>query len=95
MPFNDKKEWVNPPVSDFPKSDIVLGCTESKLEKPLITEKDLYQGYSVCHCGAYKLLQAGFEAEMFLCNRCNEYAAAPFEIFDSGKQKLDAEHLSK
>ena len=59
------------------------------------TDKELDQGYSICFCGAYKLHQAGFEAEMYQCASCKEMVAAPFEIFDKDKQELGAEVLSK
>ena len=59
------------------------------------TDKELDQGYSICFCGAYKLLQSGFEAEMYQCASCKEWIAAPFEIFDKDKKELGEEILSK
>ncbi len=58
-------------------------------------DKELDQGYSICFCGAYKLHQAGFEAQMYFCEKCKEHVAAPFEIFDKDKQKLGQEILGK
>lgn len=88
MPFNEKMEWVNPDVSDHSLKD-----DSPEIKPQTHSESDLNRGYSICYCGAYKLLQAGFDADMYFCKRCDEDVAAPFEIFD--KQELGMEVLGK
>ena len=56
-----------------------------------VTEQDLNQGYSQCHCGGIKLLQAGYEVDLNFCTECREMAASKEEFF----MNVGSEVLSK
>ncbi len=47
------------------------------------TDEELHKGYRECKCGyGIELLQAGFEAKLYPCRKCQKEVAARDEFFN-------------